>query len=61
MEKDVDLDLLKKQWKKIKSEFKPFNDKWFGWNYNDQQIELITVLRDKNDFPLMGKFKSKEI
>ncbi|WP_248723261.1 DNA methyltransferase [Seonamhaeicola sp. ML3] len=57
LEKDIDLKLLEKQWEKIKTEFQPFNEKWFSFIYNEKQIELTTILRDKNDVPLMGKFK----
>lgn len=58
LEKNIDLELLKKQWKLIKSEFEPYNSNWYQWKYNGQLIELITVLRDKNNIPIKGKFKT---
>lgn len=57
LEKDINLNLLKKQWKLIKSEFEPYNAKWYYWKYKGQLIELITILRDKNDTPIKCKFK----
>ncbi len=57
LEKNIDLLLLEKQWKKIKSEFLPFNEKWFRYTLNNKSILLTTILRDKNDIPVMGKFR----
>lgn len=58
LEKDINLTLLEKQWKKIKSEFEPFNNKWFEWNLEDNSVQLISVLRNKNDFPIKAKYKN---
>jgi len=60
LQKEVDLKLLEKQWELIKSEFIPFVDKWYNWNINGKIVQLITILRDKNDLPLKAKFKSIE-
>lgn len=57
LEKNINLKLLKKQWETIKAEFQPFNGKWFSCTYNLQKVELTTILRNKNDVPLMGKYK----
>jgi len=57
LEKKVDLSLVQNQWKKIKSEFEPYNKKWFEWEINDTSIQLITVLRDKNNIPIKAKYK----
>ena len=59
LNKNIDLDLVKKQWKEIKKEFEPFISKWFEWKYEDNIVELISVLRDKDDLPLKAKFKKK--
>lgn len=57
LEKEIDLKLLKKQWELIKSEFESYNFEWYNWKYNGQTVELITVLRDKDDNPIKCKFK----
>jgi DNA modification methylase len=59
LNKSIDLDLVKKQWTSIKKEFEPFNSKWFQWDYENNSVELISVLRDKNDLPLKAKFKKQ--
>lgn len=60
LEKKVDLDLLKKQWKIILDEFKPFVEKWYVWTIGDKTVQLSSVLRDKDDFPIKAKYKSNE-
>ncbi len=57
LEKEIDLKLLKKQWELIKSEFESYNSKWYNWNHKGQTVELVTVLRDKEDNPIKCKFK----
>tara|TARA_R110000868_G_C10931336_1_gene766406 strand:- start:1124 stop:2686 length:1563 start_codon:yes stop_codon:yes gene_type:complete len=57
LEKEINLKLLKKQWELIKSEFESYNFEWYKWKYNGQTVELITVLRDKDDNPIKCKFK----
>jgi len=59
LNKNIDIDLVKTQWKTIKSEFEPFNNEWFQWEYSGKNIELISVLRNKDDIPLKAKFKEK--
>lgn len=59
LNKNIDIDLVKKQWKIIKSEFESFNYEWFKWNYLGKNVELISVLRNKDDIPLKAKFKEK--
>lgn len=59
LNKSIDLELVKKQWKAIKEEYEPYNSKWFKWDYENDNVELISVLRDKNDLPLKGKFKKQ--
>ncbi len=61
LNKSIDLNLVKKQWIVIKKEFEPFNSKWFKWDYENNNIELISILRDKNDLPLKAKFKKRGI
>ncbi len=58
LEKEVNLVLLQKQWKKIKSEFEPYNNKWFEWNLEGNYVQLISILRDKNDIPIKAKYKN---
>jgi len=59
LNKDIDLDLVKKQWEQIKEEFKPFNSQWFEWEYENEMIELTSVLRNNNDVPIKAKYKKK--
>jgi len=56
-EKNIDLNLLEKQWELIKSEFEPYNSNWYKWEYNGQQVQLISVLRNKDNIPIKVKFK----
>lgn len=58
LEKNIDLELLKKQWKSIKSEFESYNAEWYKWAYKGQPVQLITILRDKNNAPIKCKFKA---
>lgn len=60
LEKNIDLELLKRQWELIKSEFEPYNSEWYKWEHNGQSVQLITILRDKNNIPIKGKFKAVE-
>jgi adenine-specific DNA methylase len=57
LEKDINLPLLERQWGQIKTDFLPFNDKWFKFTHNNKSILLTAILRDKNDIPVMGKFR----
>ena len=57
LEKEANLSLLEKQWKKIKSEFEPFTNKWFEWEIDSTSVQLIAVLRDKNNIPIKAKYK----
>jgi len=55
--KTVDIALINKQWGLIKNEFEGYNFKWFEWIYNNEKVELTSILRDKNDIPIRAKFK----
>ena len=57
LSKDVNLELLKRQWETIRTEFKPFVEKWFEWTVNNEKVQLSSILRDKNDIPLKAKYK----
>lgn len=57
LNKSVDLKLIKKQWINIKKEFEAYNSKWFEWNYNNEKIILISILRNKEDIPIKARFK----
>jgi len=61
LNKNIDIDLVKKQWKIIKSEFEPFNYEWFKWEHSDKTVEFISVLRNKDNIPLRAKFKVKGV
>ena len=57
-EKEVDLEKVQKQWEKIKEHFAPFVNQWFGWNHNGNRVSLISVLRNKNGYPIKAKCKA---
>ncbi len=57
LEKNIDLELLKKQWGVIKSEFESYNSEWYKWEHNGQSVQLITILRDGNNIPIKGKVR----
>ncbi len=57
LQKDIDLQLIHKQWKKIKTEFEPFVAKWYEWNVDGKIVQLTSVLRDKNNIPISAKYK----
>ncbi len=59
LNKEVDLDLVQKQWKKIKKDFESYISKWFEWNYDNEKVQLISILRDNEDIPIKAKFKKK--
>lgn len=67
LEQDVSLEKLQHQWLKIKEKLTPFIKEWFEFTYQKQAVQLINVLRDKNDRPIKGRFrlegdsKTKEI
>ena len=57
LEKDLDLEKIKFEWRNIKSEFQLFINSWYGVILNNINVELITILRDKADKPIKAKFK----
>lgn len=58
---NVDFDKLKKEWAAIKEEFVPFVERWYGFIYNNKNVQLINILRNKSDKPLMGRFYSDTV
>ena len=59
LNKNIDIDLVKKQWELIKSEFELFNNEWFKWEYSGKTVELISVLRNNNDINYEPNSKKK--
>lgn len=57
LQKDIDLQLIEKQWRKIKTEFEPFVDKWHEWDIDGKTVQLTSILRDKNNTPIRAKYK----
>jgi len=56
LNENIDISKIRKEWSLIKSELSPFIDKWYGHLYENKRVQLINILRDKNDTPLMGRF-----
>ena len=59
LNKEIDLELVKKQWEDIKKEFNLYNSKWFEWKFENENVQLISILRNNKDIPLKAKFKKK--
>jgi DNA modification methylase len=57
LQKDIDLQLIEKQWGKIKAEFEPFVNKWHEWDIDGKTVQLTSILRDKNNTPIRAKYK----
>lgn len=57
LQKDINLQLIEKQWKKIKVEFEPFVEKWYEWNIDGKTVQLTSILRDKKNIPVRAKYK----
>lgn len=59
LNKNIDLNVMKRQWKNIRKDFEIFNYNWFKWHHKGETVELLSILRNKEDIPLKGKFKKK--
>jgi DNA modification methylase len=57
LERDINLDLLKRQWAQIRSEFEPFVHSWYEWSLDGRQIQLLSILRNKDDIPIKARYK----
>lgn len=57
LEEQIDTEILTKNWKSICREFEPYIKRWYSWKHDGEIIQLITVLRNKNNTPLKGKFR----
>jgi DNA modification methylase len=58
LQNDVDLELLMKQWKKIKDEFQPFVEEWYL--HKSTGCQITSILRNSEDVPLFIKVKGNE-
>lgn len=59
LNKEIDLDIVQKQWKRIKNKFEPYVSKWFEWDFENEKVQLISILRNNEDIPIKAKFKKK--
>lgn len=57
LERSINLELLEQQWKKIRAKFEPFVERWYKWTMDGNSVQLINILRDKNNIPLKAKYK----
>ncbi len=57
LQKNIDLQLMETQWGKIKKEFEPFVAKWYNWKLDGKDVQLTSILRDKNNTPIKAKYK----
>lgn len=60
LQKNIDLQLIKEQWKRIKIEFEPFVKKWYEWDVDGKTVQLTSILRDKNNIPIRAKYRFDE-
>jgi DNA methylase. len=66
-DRDIDLEKVETEWKKIREKFVDFNNKWFEASVDGEKVILNSVLRDKDDTPIKAKYlfsgqrKAKEI
>ena len=57
LQRNIDLELISKQWKKIKLEIEPFIKKWYEWDVDGKAVHLTTILRKKDGTPIRAKYK----
>tara|TARA_B110001452_G_scaffold267147_1_gene275964 strand:- start:1202 stop:2734 length:1533 start_codon:yes stop_codon:yes gene_type:complete len=57
LERRIDLNKVKREWKHIKEELIPFVKSWYDFKHNGKIITPSAILRDNNDIPIMLKFK----
>lgn len=57
LNKSVDLKKLELEWKKIRTEFVQYNNRWFEQTIGGTKVQLINVLRDKANNPIKVRFK----
>lgn len=58
LSKELNIDKLAREWEVIKKQFEPFVNKWYSLSLKDEVVQLVNVLRDKNDKPIKARFKS---
>lgn len=58
LSKELNIDKLKIEWGIIKKQFEPFVNSWYSLTIKDEVVQLINILRDKNDKPIKVRFKS---
>lgn len=58
LNKDVDFKKINTEWRLIKNAFEPFVDSWFTLNLENEQVQLINILRSNLDIPIKARYKS---
>lgn len=59
LEEDIDIETIENQWDIIRKEFASYSLDWYKWEHDGKLVELVSVLRDKEDNLLMAKFKKE--
>ena len=59
LNREVNFTKLDTEWNLIKKEFAPFVKEWYQFDTGKEIVELVNILRNKEDKPLRGRFKSK--
>jgi 16S rRNA G966 N2-methylase RsmD len=57
LEKNIDLNKLKREWKEVKKNFTPFVEKWFEITIDGKSSHLINILRNKENIPIKGRIR----
>lgn len=57
LEKNIDLKKLEDDWSRIKTKFAPFVNEWFDFKFQNRQVYLINILRNKQNQPLKCRFR----
>lgn len=60
LSKEFDLKKLENEWRDIKKIFEPYVNLWFKLKVGNEEVQLINVLRDKNNIPLKARFKNSK-
>ncbi|MBK8625904.1 MAG: hypothetical protein IPN86_10175 [Saprospiraceae bacterium] len=58
--KDVDLQKFSSEWKLIKKEFEPFVSHWFSLDLDNEEAQLINILRTNLGIPIKARYKSSK-
>lgn len=59
LNREIDLKKLEREWGIIKNRISEYVNLWYKYKAEEGDVELINILRDENDIPIKGRYKSK--